>query len=103
MLYRQPLFRFAIVCALLVGVLPAVGHETDQYTMPAGREFADIGDYLTKYMYDAVKGGVDRQNSRINRALDGGEKGKTMDDLESVDQLASSVNRQFPVALSMFA
>ena len=42
--------------------LPAMGHETDQYTLPIGREFADQGDYLTRFMFDTISRGVEKQH-----------------------------------------
>jgi ankyrin repeat protein len=75
----------------------AIAHETDQYTIPAGREFADLGRYLTKFFYDAIEKGVEKQNKRIREAQHFG--GKEAAAAVSADELAFTVNAQFPIAL----
>src|SRR2546423_7210177 len=86
---------------LLVVAFPAKAHETDQYTLPPGRDFADLSDYLTRYMYRAIAAGVERQNNRIKSAVEGKEGDQVINWLRSPDQVADSVNRQFPVALNV--
>ena len=98
MLKSKPHLAIAI-CCLLSCAIPAKAHETDQYTSPQGREFADFGPYLTKFMYDAISKGVEYQNTHIRRAISEDTKGKDLDKLQSNDELASAVNRQFPIAL----
>lgn len=77
----------------------AIGHETDQYTMPTDREFGDFGPYLTKIMYDAIAGGVEKQNARIKSQVEGRASEKALKELESADEIASAVNGKFPVAV----
>ena len=43
----------ALALALAAGT-PALAHETDQYTLPVGREFADLGPHFSRIAYDAV-------------------------------------------------
>ena len=67
-----PLF-FAIALSLMVMRAPlARAHETDQFTPPAGREFADIGDELTKTAYTAIDKGVNKINAKIKGEIDAG-------------------------------
>src|SRR5688500_18631960 len=75
---------------------PATAHETDQFTLPAGREFADIGDELTKTAYTAIEKGVNKINGRIKGEIDAGH---STEDLHTADAIAASVNSQFPAAL----
>ncbi|HYO08958.1 MAG TPA: ankyrin repeat domain-containing protein [Tepidisphaeraceae bacterium] len=93
------LLAIALVVVSPVATLPVVAHETDQYTLPPGREFADLSDYLTRYVYNTLAKGVERQNSRIKDALAKGAKAEELKNLQSPDELAASVNKQFPVAL----
>jgi ankyrin repeat protein len=49
-------------------------HETDQFTVPVGWQFADIGDELTALYYDTIERGVSQLNDRIR---DGRETGRS--------------------------
>ena len=49
--------------------LTAIGHETDQYTLPVGREFADLGPYFSGAVYDAIVDAVRVTNAAIARSL----------------------------------
>lgn len=75
---------------------PAAAHETDQFTLPAGREFADIGQELTKTAYTAIEQGVNRINSRIKGEIDAKRTGE---EFHTPDAIAAAVNGQFPPAL----
>jgi cytohesin len=74
----------------------ARGHETDQFTPPAGREFADIGDELTKTAYNAIDRGVNKINAKIKGEIDAGKSGEQF---QSPDALAASVNSEIPPAM----
>src|SRR5437764_12152019 len=84
---------------VLVAAIPAAGHETDQYTLPPERRFADMGPYLTRWFYDAVAKGADVQNARIRSALNSHAKPADIQKLQSADDIAATVNAQFPIAL----
>src|SRR5688500_3200859 len=77
----------------------AIAHETDQFTVPPGREFADLSDYFTRWAYKAVDEGVKATNSKIKNAQDAGWTEAALELSESPDEIAASVNRQFPIAL----
>jgi cytohesin len=91
----------SIILSALIATRPrhAVAHETDQFTLPQGREFAELGDRLTRFAYDAVADGVERQNNKIRSAVERKAVREEIKELQSPDQLAASVNRQFPVAM----
>ncbi len=56
---------------ILVCAGSSLAHETDQYTVPVGEEFVDLGDYFNDYFITAVEEGVRRANRRIDIALGG--------------------------------
>ena len=74
----------------------ANAHETDQFTLPAGREFADIGDELTITAYTAIEKGVNKINARIKEEVDAG---RSAEEHHSPDAVAAAVNSQFPPAV----
>jgi ankyrin repeat protein len=77
--------------------VPAIAHETDQYALPAGREFADIGDYLTTYFYDALDRAVVRANARIH-ALGRSPKPADLAALQTPEALSDAVYAELPDA-----
>lgn len=93
--------RRGIMFALIaVGVaLPASAHETDQFTVPPGREFADIGGTLSRWGYRAVESGVDRTNNKIRAAIKEKRSEDSLKKLQSPDEVAMAVNAAFPPAL----
>ena len=56
-----------VLVALLSSVAPA--HETDQYTLPVGRDFADLGPHLTRVVHGAIVDAVSDTNAAIKRSL----------------------------------
>ena len=51
--------------------LTAFAHETDQYTLPVGREFADLGPHFSRVVYGAIVEAVDGTNAAIKRSSTG--------------------------------
>ncbi len=86
-------WALALVLAL---ALPATAHETDQYTVPAAREFADIGDSLTRLAYKAIEGGVAKTNDRIRSAI---KSKRSPAQYQTPEEIASAVRSEFPIAL----
>src|SRR4051794_32499473 len=84
---------------VLVAAQPATAHETDQYTLPPQRRFAEMGPYLTRTIYDAIAKGAEVQNNRIRSAVNSRSKATEIEKLQSADDIAATVNAQFPVAL----
>lgn len=90
----------AVLGAALLA-MPASAHETDQHTLPEGREFADVGPLLSRWHYHAIKGGVDKVNAEIKAAIDGHESPEKIRDLQDPDRLVRAVNREFPWAMDV--
>lgn len=80
------------VCATQLGT----AHETDQYTLPFGREFADLRFYFSEHFHDAIKGAVDKTNARIRESLVDGQPTSETQRLQSPDQIAVAVVGEFP-------
>ena len=87
----------AVLCALSIS--PAVvAHETDQYTVPVGKQFADLGDYFNAYLYDTIDGGVSRSNEKIRKAMETGRHADYIAYLQSDDRLLLNVYGEFTAA-----
>ncbi len=65
--------RVGLICVsvLLLGVGRGWAHETDQYTVPVGQTYVDLGDFFNRYFINAIEDGVRRTNRRIDMALGG--------------------------------
>jgi len=100
-LVAAPMVFAPVVIALILALSarPAQAHETDQFTLPPGREFADFGNYLNRFFHNAVVRGVEQQNNKIKSAVDRKGLEAEIKWLQSGEELAYTVNRQFPVAL----
>jgi cytohesin len=96
--------RLGILLAAAL-VLTPIGtsraHESDQFTLPAGREFADLGDYLNRWAFDAIRKGVDRTNARIEDAIERGASKQRIDALQSPKTVTVAVTRAFPSAFDV--
>ena len=92
----------ALVVAWAVIVAPIVrAHETDQYTVPAGRAFADLRLHFSAEFHDALTSAIDRINGRIDRSLDDrGQETPATAKLQSPDLLAWEVQIEFPPPLN---
>lgn len=87
MLQRVARWSWAgVACAALVAPsLPARAHETEQYSLPAGREFADLGPYFTLRVHEALADAV----ADVNRLAP--EAGIVDDPLRAADFIAGRV------------
>ena len=88
-----------VTCALL-SFRSIQGHETDQFTIPPGREFADVGPMLSRWMYDRIDDAARRTNEKIRSAVDRGSTSE-LGDLHSPDEIAAAVNHEFPWAMDV--
>jgi len=61
---------FGVLAALS---LPADAHETDQYTLPLGQEFADLRLHFSRMVHDAIAAAVQTTNAEIQKSLSNGE------------------------------
>ena len=82
---------------LLAGAVAA--HESEQYTLPAGREFADLGPYLSRIVYRAVVDAANSTNAAIRTAIESGQPPAEIEALQSVDTLATQTWQQLFAAL----
>jgi hypothetical protein len=80
-----------LLVAALLPLSPAVAHESDQYSLPIGRDFADLGPYLTKIVHGAIVDAVAQTNDAIAEAVANGEPPSRLEDLQSGAHIASKV------------
>ncbi len=67
-------FVAAVAFGLLVPLSPPTdAHETDQYTLPLGQEFADLGVHFSRMVHDAIAAAVQTTNAEIGKSLSNGE------------------------------
>ena len=88
--------RFCRFCrlmavVLLASVAGAQAHESEQYTLPAGRDFADLGPQLSRSFLAAIYEAVADTNTAIDTALEGGALPSQLDRLQSADHVAHQV------------
>ena len=69
----------------------AVAHETDQYTLPVGREFADLGPHFSRVVHDAIVNAVSGTNAAIKRSLRDNLPAAETSRLQSPDMIAEAV------------
>lgn len=77
-------------------------HETDQFTVPTGKEFVDHGDYWNNLLYEAVEDGVESLNRDIGiaRRLPIGKlRDLRLAHLHSPETVAARVRRRLPSAI----
>jgi ankyrin repeat protein len=91
-----------MACVVMLALATvAAGHESDQFTLPAGREFADLGGYLNRWTFDAIKEGVDTTNARIERAKQRDASEAELKRLKSPAAVTVAVTRAFPSAFKV--
>jgi hypothetical protein len=71
-------------------------HETDQFTVPPDRQFADLGDYFNRWAYIAISHGVEQANAKIREAADRHAPPTVMADLQSTSRVTMAVRNQWP-------
>jgi hypothetical protein len=76
---------------LLVAGMPAHAHESEQYTLPAGRDFADLGPLLSHSVLSAIRGAVAETNAAIDQALESDAWPWQLQNLQSADYVAARV------------
>lgn len=96
--YRKSYFVCALSgFALAAGLAPGVrAHETDQYSVPVGRQFADLRAWYSEYFYDRLAGALDLTNQKIARTLRNGQPTESTAKAQSADSLAWNLLIQFP-------
>lgn len=86
---------------LLAATIPAWGHETDQFTWPGNREFADLGREMNAWMYDAIERGVEKTNAEIRRCVENKGSESELAQLQSQEQIVKAVNGSLPWAMDV--
>ncbi|MCH8822041.1 MAG: ankyrin repeat domain-containing protein [Planctomycetes bacterium] len=76
----------------------ASAHETDQFTIPVGRDFAELGPYFDELMHDTIQSAVIKINERIYKALLNGRSEKFIAKLQSHDEIAKATFNEFETA-----
>jgi hypothetical protein len=76
---------------LLASLASVQAHESEQYTLPAGRDFADLGPQLSRSFLAAIQDAVADTNAAIDTALQGGALPAQLLKLQSADQVAGQV------------
>jgi hypothetical protein len=81
----------ALVVASVLPLPPALAHESDQYSLPIGRDFADLGPYLTSIIHRAIVDAVAHNNHAVDEAIAIGEPSRRIEELQSGAHIASKV------------
>jgi ankyrin repeat protein len=86
------------VSILAVGLVASIafGHESDQYSVPVGREFADLRMHFSEMIYEKLAAARDRTNARIRHSLQGGRLTAETARLRSPHVVARAVWTEFP-------
>ncbi len=94
--------RVLIVAAVVVVAcgVSASAHETDQYTLPVGRPFIEMGPWFSADIRERIASAVDRTNARIRGSLQGGQPTDETRRLQSPDIIAKAVYDEFPLVIN---
>lgn len=88
-----------LACALVLSLQASVSaHETDQYTSAPGREYADLGDHMTAWVYDTLDRAVNRLNADMEADLRRGVSEAQVLKEYDAQVIASAVFHTFPNA-----
>jgi hypothetical protein len=71
-------------------------HETDQYTVAQGRQYANLGPLFTEYFIEKIQAGADAVNAKIIRAKEHGAPPAAIAALQDPEVVVDSVYAQFP-------
>ena len=90
--------RWWLILLMTIASLPptARAHETDQFTVPAERKFADLGDFFNRWAYQAIDHGVNVTNAQIRQALAAHQPASALAELQSAPHVTMAVRDQWP-------
>jgi hypothetical protein len=89
-----------IALGLLAALSPLAGaHETDQTTLPLGREFADLRVHVSRMVHDAIAAAVKSTNAAIEASLSNGRPTWDTTYYQSADYIAGQVWREVFAAI----
>lgn len=90
-----------LALAWLVAVAAsAPAHETDQYTLPVGREFADMRAHYSRDVLDKLQVAVDQTNARIRDSLREGRATAETLRRQSPDAIERALYARFPSVIN---
>ena len=89
--FGRRLAAAAAAALCLAGAAPLQAHESEQYTLPAGRDFADLGPLFSRTFLAAIRDGVADTNAAIDAALAAGDRPGEVQALQSADRVAAQV------------
>jgi ankyrin repeat protein len=75
-------------------------HETDQYSVPIGREFADLRFYFSEDIFERLQAAVTKTNARIQASLRDGTPTDATQRLQSAETMAAALYAQFPPVIN---
>ncbi|HQR56288.1 MAG TPA: ankyrin repeat domain-containing protein [Burkholderiaceae bacterium] len=97
--HARRMLAAVLACGTLACTAPALSHESEQYTLPAGRDFADLGPYFTRIVYDAVAAAAAETNTELERAVAAGSSPSQLAVLQSADYIAGKVWENIFIAI----
>jgi len=83
--------RVLALAASALSLPPATAHETDQYTLPIGRDFADLRYEYSRMVYEAIRDAAQFTNTAIRISLQDGRPTPETEQLQSADFIAHEV------------
>lgn len=90
----------AVAC-LTLAAEPASSHETDHFTIPVGRKFADLGPYFSRWCYQAIDQGCEKLNDQIRRHMRSTQSKQGAAKHYDPSHVAWAVNSSFPWAMDV--
>ena len=93
---RNTLSAAVVALASLSG---STAHESEQYTLPIGRDFADLGPYLSRIVHGVLIDSATEVNGAIRQAIDTQQPRQRIAELQSPEYLAGVVWEQFFIAI----
>jgi ankyrin repeat protein len=100
---RRAAARVGVLLALALTALAAAAHETDQSTLPLGRQFADLRMPLSRTVRDAIVTAAEKTNAAIEASLRAGHPSAQAVQPHSAAQLQSADGIAAAVWTQMFA
>jgi ankyrin repeat protein len=88
---RPCIAAVAVLLACTLAAAPAAAHESEQYSLPLGRDFADLGPHLSKIVHGAIVDAASRTNDEVADAIDNGASPRRIAALQSAGYLAGKV------------
>jgi ankyrin repeat protein len=85
-----------VALLLLCGGATALAHETDQFSVPVGRQMADLRMFFADDVAHRIGDAVNTLNERIERTLQNGQPSPATQQYHSPEVVARTVYNRFP-------